>query len=170
MDNKQDLQEPIFVCKTQYVKDLSFENPRPLENLQTPKKDSDIEISVNVNAQPLETKNHYEVLLHIRATAQKNDKAAFLVDLVYGGIFETNVEPKNLQPLLLIECPRLLFPFARNIVSDMTTQGGYPALLLQPIDFHHLYNKKMHELRNKEEQEKKATQESSDAPKKANLH
>jgi preprotein translocase subunit SecB len=75
------------------------------------------------------------VLLQIRAEAKANDRVCFIAELVYAGIFTVNVDPQVLEAVLLVECPRLLFPFARNILADITRDGGFPPVLLTPIDF-----------------------------------
>lgn len=126
----------------QYVKDLSFENPDAPQSLQDFGKDKpNIDISVNVNGARLGEEG-YEVSLNITATAKSDDKKRFLVELVYAGLFGIrNMPQETLEPFLLIECPRLLFPFARRIIADVTRDGGFPPLLLEPIDFQGLYQK-----------------------------
>ncbi len=124
----------------QYVKDLSFENPGAPGNLQ---KVSDakpqIDVSVNVNARKL-AEERFEVDLKITARAHQDEQTVFLSELVYSGIFGArNMPDEAVQPFLLIECPRILFPFARRIIADVTRDGGFPPLLLEPIDFAALY-------------------------------
>lgn len=134
---------PPLVIKAQYVKDLSFENPRAptsLQGLQTPPS---IQVSVKVSGQRLADAD-YEVMLTITAEAKTGDEALFLVELTYGGIVTLgNVAPEYVRPLLFIEAPRLLFPFARNVIAEATREGGFPPLLIQPVDFMELYRREI---------------------------
>lgn len=128
----------------QYVKDMSFENPNAAETLQKMQNDKpQIDISVNVNARQM-AEEIFEVVLKVSAAAKHDDKTAFVVELEYAGLFGAKNLPKeNLQPFLLVEAPRLIFPFARRIVADATRDGGYPPLLLDPVDFGALYQQQM---------------------------
>src|SRR5690606_6001263 len=115
-----------------------------------------IDLALDVQARPLqEGGNVYEVSLQIRADAQANingnNQTAFIAELVYCGIFTLNVQPDMIEPLLLVECPRLLFPFARNILADVTRDGGFPPVMLVPVDFAALYEQQ----KNQEAQEGK---------------
>ncbi|MGE3866323.1 MAG: protein-export chaperone SecB, partial [Hyphomonadaceae bacterium] len=95
---------------------------------------------IDVNAHPLNDGEAYEVDLSIRAKATRGDDLMFLTELVYSGVFQfVNVPKDDLEPLLLIECPRLLFPFSRRLLAEVTREGGYPPLLVDPIDFAALY-------------------------------
>lgn len=126
---------PPIQINAQYIKDLSFEAPATPGIFGKMQTDApDVTINVDVNAHPVQD-NLYEVQLHIRATCDVAKETAFISELVYGGLFTVNVPPEHLQPMLLIECPRLLFPFARNIVADMTRDGGFPPLMMAPVDF-----------------------------------
>ena len=130
--------EALIEVRGQYLKDLSFENPRSLSlDPQGPQPN----IGVNVEAKAAHlSDNIYEVVLQVRAEATQKDQVIFLVELVYGGIFALNgVETSSIEPMLMIECPRLLFPFARIVVADLVREGGFPPLLLNPIDFAQLY-------------------------------
>lgn len=131
---------PPIVINAQYIKDLSFENPNAPGSLvqqQAPQ----IELRVNVGARAL-TDNLYEVQLSVNGTAKHEEETAFIVELSYGAVVTLNGVPEeHLQPVLLIEVPRLLFPFARAIVSDVVRDGGFPPLMLQPIDFVDLYQR-----------------------------
>lgn len=132
---------PPFVIKAQYVKDLSFENPRApasLQGLQTPPT---IQVSVKVSGKRL-TDADYEVMLTINADANSGAEALFLVELTYAGIVSLgNVAAEYTRALLFIEVPRFLFPFARNVIAEATREGGFPALLIQPVDFVELYRR-----------------------------
>jgi len=135
-------QLPLTI-KAQYVKDLSFENPRAPQSLQTLQGPPAIQISVNVGAQHIQAQD-YEVSLTINAEAKLNDQPLFVVELNYAGVFGLGAVPQeHMRPLLLIEGPRLLFPFARNIIADATREGGYPPLLMQPVDFVELYRREI---------------------------
>ena len=127
--------QPPIAINAQYIKDLSFEAPAtPGIFAQMQANAPDVSINVNVNAQPLQD-SIFEVQLHIRGECKIGDTMAFMTELVYGGVFTLNVPQEHLQAVLLIECPRLLFPFARNIVADATRDGGFPPLMLAPVDF-----------------------------------
>jgi preprotein translocase subunit SecB len=126
---------PPIQINAQYIKDLSFEAPgTPGIFSKLQKESPDVTINVDVNAHPVQDKM-FEVQLHIRATCEVAKEMAFISELVYGGIFTINVPDEHLQPMLLIECPRLLFPFARNIIADTTRDGGFPPLMMAPVDF-----------------------------------
>jgi preprotein translocase subunit SecB len=133
---------PRMTILSQYVKDLSFENPRAPQSLQPNQARPEVQIRVDVRAQPIEAER-YEVSLQLHVDAKAGDDTAFMVELTYGGVFGLlNIPQDSLQPLLLIECPRLLFPFARRIVADATRDGGFPPLLIDPIDFVTLYRRR----------------------------
>ncbi|NQW11909.1 MAG: protein-export chaperone SecB [Alphaproteobacteria bacterium] len=125
----------------QYIKDLSFENPRAPASLQPQETQPQISVNVDVSATRLaENAEVFEVLLKITAKATVNDTVLFLTDLSYAGLFTLKEIPEDaLHPMLLIECPRILFPFARAIVADTTRDGGFPPLLIQPVDFAAMY-------------------------------
>jgi preprotein translocase subunit SecB len=131
---------PIAI-NTQYVKDLSFENPNAPQSLVPQNSQPAIEVNVNVQARGLGP-NVYEVVLSITCTAKHEAMTAFIVEVAYAGVFTlTGVPQEHVHPLLLIECPRLLFPFARALVANATREGGFLPLLIQPIDFLDLYRR-----------------------------
>ncbi len=126
----------------QYIKDFSFENPSAPRSLTQLTKPPQINLQINVNAKPL-SDTDYEVELKVEGKADNEGTLLFHVDLVYGGVFRVqNVPTENIHPLVLIECPRLLFPFARQIISDAVSAGGFPPLLLEPVDFAALYRQR----------------------------
>ena len=130
---------PQLVMHAQYVKDLSFENPNAASVLTGNAGQPNVEIGVNVNASRLED-NQYEVLLKITADAKSEDKQIFLVDLTYGGLVTAQgVTPDQMNALVMIEGPRLLFPFARAAIAHATREGGFLPLNIQPIDFVAVY-------------------------------
>src|SRR5277367_2567777 len=134
-------QVPPISVNTQYVKDLSFENPNAPQSLVTQATPPNIEVNVNVQARGLGP-NVYEVVLSITCTAKHEQMTAFIVEVAYAGVFTlTGVPQEHVHPMLLIECPRLLFPFARALVANATREGGFLPLLIQPIDFLDLYRR-----------------------------
>lgn len=128
----------------QYIKDLSFENPTPAQTLQKLSQEKpSMDINVNLNARTV-GEDVYEVDLKITTTAKTGEDVAFVTELVYSGLFAAKNLPENtLQPFLMIEAPRQLFPFARRIIADVTRDGGFPPLMLEPIDFASLYQQQM---------------------------
>ena len=122
----------------QYIKDFSFENPNSPGSLQ-PKSEPGVEVNVDVQAVSL-SDHVYEVSLTTSITGRDETQTLFVIELVYAGIFTFQGEgDDNIQPALLIDCPQLLFPFARSIISSVTQNGGFPPLLLQPVNFAQLY-------------------------------
>jgi preprotein translocase subunit SecB len=135
-------QPPRLAILSQYIKDLSFENPRAPGSLEPGRSRPEIQVRVDVRAQELGA-DRYEVIFQLHCEAKSGDGAAFMVELTYAGLFSlSNVPQDSLQPVLLIECPRLLFPFARRIVADVTRDGGFPPLMIDPIDFVTLYRRR----------------------------
>ncbi|MGH6869982.1 MAG: protein-export chaperone SecB [Rhizomicrobium sp.] len=122
---------------TQYVKDLSFENPGAMMNLAAPPQ---TEFNIDPQMRRLDAQ-HFESELRVRISAKAEDKPVFLLELVYGGLFQVSGNPPDdfLQQVMLIDAPQLLFPFVRRIVSDMIQSGGLPPLLLPMINFAALY-------------------------------
>jgi preprotein translocase subunit SecB len=136
---------PPLVVNAQYVRDLSFEAPTvPQIFGEMQQKQPDIGIKVDVQARQLGS-NIYEVMLQLNATCKAGEATAFIVELQYGGVFTLNVRPEDVQPVLLIECPRILFPFARQIIASATVNGGFMPLMLGPIDFVGLYQRNLAE-------------------------
>lgn len=136
---------PSLNVLAQYVKDLSFESPGAPNSLRARDKAPGININVNVNANPL-AENEFDVNLTLNARAAEGDKVLFNVELVYGGVFRIAGFPQeHMLPLLFIECPRLLFPFARQIISDATRNGGFPPLMIDPIDFAQMFQQRVAE-------------------------
>ena len=130
---------PSFRVLAQYVRDLSFENPRAPESLRVEGKPQ-IDLNVEMNAQG-RADGLFEVDLKLSVTAASPDATLFQVELVYGGLFQlAGVAEKDVEPMLLVECPRYLFPFARQIISAATADGGfYPPFQLEPLDFGAIY-------------------------------
>lgn len=125
-----------LVLNLQYTKDLSFEVPGAPEIFSTLREQPRVDLQLDVQARPIQDGgNVFEVSLQIRAEAQAEARACFIAELVYCGIFTITVPQEHLEAVLLVECPRLLFPFARNILADITRDGGFPPVMLAPIDF-----------------------------------
>jgi preprotein translocase subunit SecB len=130
----------------QYIKDLSFENPNAPRSLRPSDKAPKLDVNVNVNARP-QSEAEFEIELKLDAKAVRGDETLFIAEVSYAGLFQIrNVPQEHMHPLLLIECPRLLFPFARQILADATRQGGFPPLMIDPVDFAALYRQRMAEI------------------------
>ncbi|WP_316858397.1 protein-export chaperone SecB [uncultured Cohaesibacter sp.] len=142
----EQMQLPGLRILAQYIKDLSFENPNAPDSLRPREKAPEINVQINVNATPL-SESEFEAELTLNATATSEDSTLFNVELLYAGIFSiSNVPQEQLHPFVMIECPRMLFPFARQIISDATMRGGFPPLNVDPIDFAMLYRQRMMEM------------------------
>ena len=134
---------PQIGVLVQYVKDLSFENPSAPRSLAPSTQQPAINVQVNADASPV-TDTDFEVALRIEGKAESQGMLLFNFELVFAGAFRIqNVPPETLQPIVLIECPRLLFPFAREIVATAVRNGGFAPLLLDPIDFVGLYRQRL---------------------------
>jgi preprotein translocase subunit SecB len=135
---------PIQI-NAQYIKDFSFENPRAPASLRPQNAQPRIDVNVDVQAAKVSKDEElYEVMLKIIATAKVEEDPLFLADLTYAGLFMLQApDEAGLHAALLVECPRLLFPFARAIVADATRDGGFPPLLIQPVDFAVMYRQSM---------------------------
>ncbi|HSI39690.1 MAG TPA: protein-export chaperone SecB [Xanthobacteraceae bacterium] len=133
---------PTLHVTAQYTKDLSFENPGAPASL-SPGSQPQIGIQINVNAKPLGGAD-FEVELKLEARAESQGKLMFAVELLYAGLFKIqNIAPETVRPFVMIECPRMLFPFARQIVADTVRNGGFPPLYIDPVDFVSLYRQRM---------------------------
>jgi preprotein translocase subunit SecB len=133
---------PSLNALAQYAKDISFENPNAPRSLTPQQQGPQISIQVNVNAKQL-ADTDFEVDLSLEGNAKIGAEVLFAFDLTYAGVFRVrNIPPEQLHPVVMIECPRLLFPFARQIVAEAVRNGGFPPLYIDPIDFVGLYNQK----------------------------
>jgi len=134
---------PQLNVLAQYTKDLSFENPNAPASLAPQAQQPAINIQINVTANNV-GENEFEVILAVEGKAENGGKVMFSFDLAYAGVFRiVNVPNENLHPLIMIECPRLLFPFAREIIATSVRDGGFPPLMLDPVDFVGLYRQNM---------------------------
>ncbi len=140
---QQAAQGPMLSVLAQYTKDQSFENPNAPDSLRSGLEAPAINIGIEIGRQMLEGDN-VEVTLMLKAEAKRDNQVAFIAELEYAGLFAfQGVSVEEIQPLILIECPRLLFPFARQIMADMTQNGGYPPIMLEPPDFAAMFRDEM---------------------------
>jgi preprotein translocase subunit SecB len=137
---------PQLNVLAQYIKDFSFENPNAPRSLTPAQQPPAINIQINVSANPM-AENDVEVVLKLEGKAELANTLLFSFELEFAGVFRIqNVPQESLHPVVMIECPRLLFPFAREIVATAVRNGGFPPLLLDPVDFVGLYRQRMGEM------------------------
>ena len=149
-----DIVPPKMNILAQYVRDLSFENILAQKGVDC-EIDPEIQVNVNIDARKRTTDKQFDVIVKLRvdSKSKNTDNVLFVLELDYGGVFQIeNIPDDQLHPYLLIECPRMLFPFLRRIVSDITRDGGFPPLNLENIDFLKLYRQEIE--RRKQENEK----------------
>jgi preprotein translocase subunit SecB len=131
--------QPSLRIVAQFVRDLSFENPRAPESLRAGVAQPQIDMNVEMSARARED-GMFEVDLKLSARAVRGEDPVFHVEVVYGGLFAIEGVPaEELEPVLLVECPRFLFPFARRVIADVSGEGGFPPFLIDPIDFGAVY-------------------------------
>ena len=151
-----DIAPPKMNILAQYVRDLSFENilaQRGVDGELNP----EIQVNVNIDAKKRTTEKQFDVIVKLRvdSKSKNTNNVLFVLELDYGGVFQIeNIPDDQLHPYLLIECPRMLFPFLRRIVSDITRDGGFPPLNLENIDFLKLYRQ---EIERRKQEDEKAT-------------
>ncbi len=139
---------PALNAMVQYTKDFSFENPNAPRSLGPQQKQPNISIQVNVNVKQL-SETDFEVELLLEGAAGEGADTLFKFELNYAGIFRlVNIPQDQMHPIVMIECPRLLFPFGRQIVAEAVRSGGFPPLYIDPIDFTALYRRRMEEMAN----------------------
>ncbi len=139
-------EQPQLTVVTQYIKDFSFENPNAPHSLIGGKQPPKIDIQINVGATAL-SETDIEVTLSLEGQAKIDDTLLFGFELAFGGVFRIlNVPQESMSAIVLIECPRLLFPFAREIIATTVRNGGFPPLLLEPVDFVALYRQRLGEM------------------------
>ena len=135
--------QPQLTVVSQYIKDFSFENPNAPQSLTSRQDQPQIGIQINVGATPLSDAD-IEVVIKLEGKAETGSTVLFRFELEFAGVFRIrNVPQESLNPVVLIECPRLLFPFAREIIATAVRNGGFPPLLLDPVDFVSLYRQKI---------------------------
>jgi preprotein translocase subunit SecB len=141
-DGEEDPRPSLSVL-AQYIKDLSFENPNAPRSLMGAGQQPQIGIQINVEGKPL-SDTEFEVTLRLEAKAELNGELMFNLELLFAGLFRFGeVAPEIMNEIVLIDCPRLLFPFAREIVATTVRNGGFPPMLLEPVDFAALYRQRM---------------------------
>ena len=152
--NKAEEQALVLQINAQYIKDLSFEAPTMPHALLSLQQAPDINIGIDVKAERADDKNHYTVDLTIKLKADKKDdhKPLFLCEVVYGGLVTLEAPKTHIEPLLLIEIPHLLFPYARAIIGNLIREAGFPSLQINPVDFAALYRARI--AKQAEEQQK----------------
>jgi preprotein translocase subunit SecB len=145
--------QPQLTVVTQYIKDFSFENPNAPQSLGPASEPPQISIQINVGGTPL-SETDIEVALKLDGKAENGGKLLFHFELEFAGVFRIrNVPQESLNAVVMIECPRLLFPFAREIIATNVRNGGFPPLLLDPVDFVGLYRQKMAQIQPSEQQQ-----------------
>lgn len=140
--NNNNKQYPFYI-HDQYIKDLSFENPNVLLKYSDIKKQPEVSVNVETNVSKVQD-NTYETTLKTVINSKIEDKPMFIIDITYGALvtIDKQVSEENLETILLVHVPFLMFPYLRYIISDLTKNGGYPPLLIEPIDFANLYLQK----------------------------
>ncbi len=134
--------QPSLRILAQYLKDHSFENPRAPQSFVDSTEPPAIEVNVDVSGRGLGN-DQFEVELSISARATRKEQVSFVAETTYAGVFEIkNVPNDQMEPLMLVECPRLLFPFIRQIIADTTMSGNFPPVMLDPIDFLSVYHQR----------------------------
>jgi preprotein translocase subunit SecB len=134
---------PQFRVLAQYIKDLSFENPGAPASLRSGEEKPQTDVSIDVQARRGK-EDEYEAEIKLNVSSKRGEEVLFIIEIVYAGVFMIkNVPEESLQPVLLIECPRMLFPFARNILANLARDGGFPPLMLDPIDFSSMYRQQL---------------------------
>lgn len=149
-------QPPRLQILAQFIRDLSFENIVAQKGLTGSEVKPEISVQVSIDARKRNVENQYEVITKFRVSSKNtiNDSNLFLCELDYGGVFQVEGVPDDqIHPFLMIECPRLIFPFVRRIISDVTSDGGFPPVNLEPVDFLALYR---HEITRRAQAEKPA--------------
>ena len=147
---------PALAINGQYIKDFSFEAPNTPEVfnlLQTELPNIQVDIDVQGEGKG---DNLFEVILKVRAEANVKNEPAYICELSYAGLFSINVPQEHLGPVLMIECPLILFPFLRKIVADVTGDGGFAPLMLSPVDFAALFQQRVEQAQNEQEKDPSA--------------
>jgi preprotein translocase subunit SecB len=136
-------EEPGLTINAQYIKDLSFENPAPVENLLQQEEEAATSLHVEVSCEPLQ-ESTFEVSLGIKGHVTRQDKTVYLIELVYAGIFTlSGLSEEMMKFALFVECPRLIFPFVRHLIAQVTQESGFPPLYIRPIDFAELLQQRL---------------------------
>ena len=148
MTNDKDIGTPLKTTApkmkilNQFIKDLSFENIAAQNGVSDQNVKPDIKVSIGLEGKKRPVEDQYDLIIKVSISSKtgSSGEVIFMLELEYGGIFEiTNIDSEQLQPYLLVECPRILFPYLRRIISDVTRDGGFPPLNLEQIDFLSMY-------------------------------
>jgi preprotein translocase subunit SecB len=140
---EQKAEQPRLMMHSQFLQDMSFENPKGASAFTKGEQHPQVKLNMHVDSRKL-GETTYEVALKITGDASKDDERAFLVEIDYRGVFSiTNADDNVAQPMLMIEGPRMLFPFARRIIADAVRDGGFPPLMLEPVDFLSVYRQRV---------------------------
>jgi preprotein translocase subunit SecB len=138
--------QPSLTLIGQYIRDLSFENPGAPASIMLGNGSPQFSVNINVGVKK-QADDVYAVEITLNAKADRDNAVLFAVELVYGGVYRIqNVPEARLGEVLMIECPRLIFPFARQVLASVTQQGGFPPLMMEPVDFTQFYVQSMQQL------------------------
>ena len=138
-DSAANANPPSFSLVGQYIRDMSFENPGAPGSVMLGGANPNFSVGINVGVKK-QAEEIYAVEITLNAKAEREKNVLFNVELIYGGVFRMkNIAESQLAPLLLVECPRLIFPFARQVLATITQQGGFPPLMMEPVDFNAIY-------------------------------
>ena len=150
---EQEAQKPSFDIRKVYLKDSSLESPNTPEIFLEDPGSPDVNVEASIKSNALKEENYYEIVLSITVTTKMGEKTGFLVEVQQAGIFQIAGIPEKDMPMALeIACPNVLLPFAREAISDLVGKGGFPQLLLAPINFELLYQQKRQKLAEKEKE------------------
>ena len=145
-ETSENQKAPHIAVNAQYIKDFSFENPGAPATLANLSGIPQIDLALDLKIQKLPEENYFEVEISISAKAVSEKATLFVVDLKYAGVFNLiNIPEEQVQMLLAVHCPSIIFPYARKIIADVTQDGGFQPLMIDPVDFGVLYSKKMME-------------------------
>ncbi|MBC6402362.1 MAG: protein-export chaperone SecB [Hyphomonadaceae bacterium] len=134
---------PVLQVLAQYTKDVSFENPNAPESLRNGQEAPAINVNIEIRRQTF-SDDTIEVVLMLKAVARRSDAIVFIAEVEYAGLFAIqNIPSDEMLPVIMVECPRLLFPFARQIIAEITQNGGYPPIMLEPPDFAAMFRDKL---------------------------
>ena len=162
--NPQAANLPSMNMVGQYIRDLSFESPGAPGSIMLGGANPSFNVSISVGVKK-QADDVYAVELTLNAKANREDAVLFNVELIYGGVFRVRNIPENqLSQLLMIECPRLIFPFARQVLASTTQQGGFPPLMMEPVDFSAIYRQNLAKLAAQQQNAAGAEAASTDKP------
>ena len=144
--------QPSLTLIGQYIRDLSFENPGAPASIMLGNGSPQFSVNINVGVKK-QTDDIYAVEITLNAKADRDNAVLFAVELVYGGVYRIqNVPEARLGEVLMIECPRLIFPFARQVLASVTQQGGFPPLMMEPVDFTQVYLQSLQQMQQQQQQ------------------